>query len=241
MRPVFQIAFVLVSSVALSAATAASQTIDDIIARNLEAKGGVETLKSTNSVKMTGNLTSPGAPAAMTMELIAKRPNLVRREMRMGEQSMISAFDGTTVWVKQGGGAAQTLTGPEAEQLKQGAEFDSVFLNYKEAGHLVELVGTEPVNGKPAHHVKVTRKGGQIQHYYLDAATGLDVKMTMDTEQAGIKLKVETELSDYRNVSGRMVPFKMRQFTNGTPAGEITFETVEFNVPLDAALFAPPK
>jgi hypothetical protein len=80
-----------------------------------------------------------------------------------------------------------------------------------------------------------------IQHYYLDAESGLEVKMTMDAEQAGMKLKVDTELSDYRNISGRMVPFKMKQSTNGTPAGEITFETVEFNVPLDAALFAASK
>jgi outer membrane lipoprotein-sorting protein len=219
----------------------AGQTVDDIVAKNLKAKGGLETLKGTNSVKMTGTLNAPSAPMPMTMELIAKRPNLVRREMRMGEQAMISGFDGRSAWVRQGTGPAQILSGPEAEQLKQAAEFDSVFLNYKEAGHTIELVGTEPVNGKPAHHLKITRKDGVIQHYYLDADSSLEVKMTMDAEQAGMKLKVDTELSDYRSVSGRMVPFKMRQFTNGNPAGEITFQTVEFNVPLDDSLFAVAK
>lgn len=238
MRPVL-IAAAAVTFVT-GASLAAAQSLDEIVAKNLEAKGGIATLQSTDSVRMTGTLTSPGAPA-VSMELIARRPNLVRREMRMGEQVLTSGFDGTSAWVKQGTAPAQTLTGLEAVMLKQGAEFDSVFLNYKEAGHTIELVGTEPVNGKPAHHIKVTRKGGQIQHYYLDTATGLDIKMTMDTEQAGRKLKVETELTDYRNVSGRMVPFKMRQFTNGSPAGEITFEKVEFNVPLNPDLFAPSK
>lgn len=231
-------ASVLIAVAALAMPAATAQTLDAIIAANLQAKGGVDTLNSTNSVRMTGTLESPAAPQPMKMELLAKRPNLVRREMRLGEQTMISAFDGTTAWVRQGDGPPRTLTGPEAEQLEQAAEFDSVFLNYKAAGHTVELVGTEPVNAKPAHHLKVTRKGGQVQHYYLDAASGLEVKMSMDIEQAGIKLKVDTELSDYRNVDGRMVPFKMRQFTNGNPAGEITFEKVEFNVPLDPALFA---
>lgn len=238
MRAAFQIA--TAAACLMFSAPVAAQTLEDIIKKNIEAKGGAATLQGTDSVRMIGTLTSPGTPA-VTMELMARRPNLVRREMRMGEQVLISAFDGTTAWVKQGATPVQTMTGLEAEMLKQGAEFDTVFLNYKSAGHQIELVGTEPVNGKPAHHVKVTRTGGQIQHYYLDAATGLDVKMSMDTEQAGRKLKVDTELLDYRNVSGRMVPFKMRQFTNGSPAGEITFETVEFNVPLDTTLFAPSK
>ena len=241
MRRSLQIAALLVVALALPAAPGAAQTLDEIIARNLEAKGGIETLKGTKTVRMTGALESPSAPLPMTIKLEAKRPNLMRREMRMGEQAMISAFDGTSAWVKQGDGPVQTLSGPEAEQLKQGAEFDSVFLNYKEAGHKVEFVGTETVGGKPAHHLRVTRKEGQVQDYYIDAASGLEVKMSMETEQAGIKLKVDTELSDYRNVDGRMVPFKMRQFTNGNPAGEITFKTVEFNVPLDDALFEPRK
>lgn len=222
-------------------ALAPAQTVDDIVARNIKAKGGVETLKGTSSVRMTGTLTAPSAPMPMTMELIAKRPNLVRREMRMGERAILSGFDGKNAWVKQGPNPAQTLSGAEADQLRQGAEFDTVFLNYKQAGHTIELVGSEPVNGKPAHHLKVTRKDGPVQHYYLDAESGLEVKMTMDTEQGGMKMKVDTELSDYRNVGGRMVPFKMRQFTNGDPAGEIAFDKVEFNVPLDDALFAPSR
>lgn len=240
MRHLRRLAAVLIAGLALPSMTAA-QTVEEIIAKNIEAKGGIETLQATKSVRMTGSLESPSAPMPMTITLEAKRPNLMRREMRMGEQSMVSAFDGTTAWVKQGNGPARILSGPEAEQLAQGAEFDSVFLNYKEAGHKVELLGKEQVNGKPAHHLRVTRKEGPVQDYYIDVASGLEVKMSMKTEQAGIELDVDTELSDYRNVDGRMVPFKMRQFTNGKPAGEITFKSVEFNVPLDDAQFEPPK
>lgn len=241
MRRTLQIATFLIFAAVHWAPSAAAQTVDEIIAKNLEAKGGIETLQATRTVRMTGTLESPGAPSSMTIKLEAKRPNLMRREMRMGDQSMISAFDGTTAWVQQGEGPARTLSGPEAEQLRQGAEFDSVFVNYKEAGHRIELIGTETVNGKPAHHLRVTRKEGQVQDYYIDVASGLEVKMSMDTEQAGIKLRVDTELSDYRRINGRMVPFKMRQSTNGQPAGEITFQSVEFNVPMDDAHFAPPK
>jgi hypothetical protein len=64
--------------------------------------------------------------------------------------------------------------------------------------------------------------------------------MVMDAEQAGVKMKVETELADYRTVSGRTVPFRLRQFTNGTLAAEITFDNVQFNVAVEDALFHRP-
>jgi hypothetical protein len=241
MRRTAQFTAALLALTVLCGAPAAAQTVDEIVAKNLKAKGGADILKSTNSVRMSGTLTAPGAPAPMTILLVARRPNLVRRDMKMGEQVLTSGFDGTSAWVKQGPGVAQVISGPQADQVKQGAEFDSVFLNYKDQGHTIELVGNETLDGKPVHHLKVTRKDGLVQHYYLDAGTGLETKMTMDTEQAGMKLKAETELSDYRNVGGRTVPFRMRQSTNGTPAGEIVFDKIEFNVPLDDAVFQPAK
>jgi outer membrane lipoprotein-sorting protein len=223
-----------------SAVAAGAQTLDDVIARNLQAKGGAEMLKSTNSVRMTATLASPGQPGDITITMLLKRPNLMRREMAMGGRTMVFGFDGATAWARQGDGPAEPVTGPQADQLKQSAEFDSVFLNYKELGHTIELVGQESSGGKPVYHVKVTRKEGPVQHYYLDAETGLEQKMVMEMDQGGMKVTVETQLSDYRTVDGRVLPYKIRQLANGAPAAEITTEKVEFNVPVDEAVFKMP-
>jgi outer membrane lipoprotein-sorting protein len=220
--------------------TADAQTLEAIIAKNLEAKGGVAMLKGTESVRMVATVSSPSQPGEMTITMLLKRPNLLRREMSMGGRTMVFGFDGATAWARQGEGPAQPLTGPTADQLKQSAEFDSVFLNYKEAGHTVELVGQETSGGKPVHHLKVTRKDGPVQHYYLDVDTGLEQKMVTETDQGGMKVTVETELTDYRPVEGRVLPFKVRQLTNGQLVGEITTQKVEFNVPIDNASFGMP-
>jgi outer membrane lipoprotein-sorting protein len=238
--PVSLTAVLIAVTLAAPSFAAPQGSVDEIVAKTLKAKGGVEALRGTNTVRMRGKLNPPGVPQDVMVEMLAKRPNLVRREMKMGEMTVLSGYDGSNVWVKKGEDAAQNLTGPQADQVKQQLEFDSVFLDYKAQGHTIALVGQETLNGKPVHHVKVTRKDGQVQEYYLDAATGLETRMAMDVEQSGIKLKAETEFSDYREVAGRMVPFKMKNFTNGTPAGEITFEQIEFNVPIDDAQFRAP-
>ena len=225
-------------------------------ARNLEAKGGLETLKATNTVRMTGRFKTQAGDMPMTT--FAKRPNLVRREAELTppapqgapsgqtppKQKMISASDGRTVWVKVGASSPQEVPAGQAEDMRNdAAEFDSIFVDYKQKGHKIELVGKETKDGKAQYHLKVTRRNGPVQHYYLDAETGLESKIITDVDQNGMKLTVETELGDYRKVEGRMVPFRTKQSTNGQIAAEMNIETIEFNLPLDDSLFRfpPPK
>jgi outer membrane lipoprotein-sorting protein len=232
---------------------AEAQTLDEVITRNLQAKGGLETLKATNTVKMTGRFKTQGIEMLMTTW--AKRPNLVRREAeftpppRPGDpagqtppaQKNISASDGKTVWVIMGNAPPQAVPGAQAEGVKNDAEFDSIFVNYREKGHRIELVGRETQDGKPVFHLKVTRKDGPVQHYFLDTGTGLESKIVTDVDQNGMKLSVETELSDYRQVEGRMVPFRTKQSANGTTAAEMSVETIQFNLPMDDSMFRMPK
>lgn len=46
---------VFVATLVLVAPSAHAQTVDEIVARNIQAKGGYELLKSTNSVRTTGS------------------------------------------------------------------------------------------------------------------------------------------------------------------------------------------
>lgn len=241
MRRSLHLTFLLSALVAVPSASA--QTLDEVIAKNLAAKGGVEKLKSTTTVRMSGvvSLSQPGAPGAQSikMSVMAKRPNLVRQERSMDGQSMAFGFDGTTAWQSTPMGV-RPLTGAQADGLKNDAEFDPLFLSYKEQGHQVELAPDETLNGRKVHHLKVRRKSGPLQHYYLDVETGLDAKIVTEGEMAGGKPLPEMLLSDYRTVDGRTVPFKLQQMVDGRVAAEITFDSIEFNVPIEDAVFRMP-
>lgn len=223
-----------------AASDARAQTIDDIIAKNIKAKGGLEKLKGTNSVRMTGTATVQGT--RVPVMTVSKRPNLMRNEMEMAGQKLIQAFDGTSMWMSMPGMAPQEVPpGPQTDILKRNSQFDPVFIDYKEKGHKIDYKGKETDAGKEVHHLVVTTKDGPVAHYYIDAATGLETKTVMDIDDPAMKGKLETRMSDYRNVEGRMIPFSMMQVMNGTTVAEMKFEKVEFNVPLDDALFKMPK
>jgi outer membrane lipoprotein-sorting protein len=234
----------LMAAVCLIPALASAQTLDDIIAMNLKAKGGLEKIKATSTVRMTGHVTVKADPAgpAKTVEIVslAKRPNLMRREQMVDGQRMVSAFDGTTLWTQRGTEPPQEARGPQAAYARQDAEFDSVFVDYKEKGTTIKLIGTEKRDGADVFHLTVTKKGGPPQEYYLDAATGLEKAVSVTVAPGGRPNTIETQLSDYREVDGRMIPFEIRQLVNGAVGASTTLDKVEFDVPLADELFRMP-
>jgi outer membrane lipoprotein-sorting protein len=212
--------------------------VDDLIARNLAAKGGVEKLRALTSVKMTGHIKGPAAAEPVTTW--AKRPNFRRRENVREGQTFVLAFDGKTVWGINPliSSRPREITGPQADMTRQDADdFDSVLLDYKEKGRTIELVGTEPVQGVTMHRLRITSKTGQIQEIYLNAETMLESKMVMQVEQAGRKGIVALEFSNYKTIDGITLPLRIRQTFNGQPMTEVTYDSVQFNIPMDDALF----
>jgi outer membrane lipoprotein-sorting protein len=224
---------------------ARAQTVDDIIAMNLKAKGGIEKIRATDTVRMTGHLNAKDDPSGQaktaTISSLAKRPNMMRREQTIDGEKMISAFDGSSLWMSRGTMPPEEAPGPQAAYQKQDAEFDSVFVDYKQKGTAIHLVGTEKRDGMDVFHLKVTKRGGPPQDFYLDAATGLEKVIAVTIAPGGKPTTITTELTDYREVDGRMVPFTIRQLVNGTVNASTTIDKIEFNVPLDDSLFKMPS
>ena len=220
--------------------SASAQSVDDIVAKNLEAKGGVAVLKQTMSVRTVATAATPNGQVTITS--ISKRPNLMRNEVSGAGQNFVIGFDGTTAWIAPQGMPAQAMPpGPQTEMMKQTSQIDSPFLDYRAKGMKVELAGTEPEGERKLHHLVVTPKAGPRMHYYIDATTGLESRLVIESAEGGPTTRMEIRFSDYRTVDGRTVPFSTTQVINGNEAGQIKFEKIEFNVPLDDSIFKMAK
>jgi outer membrane lipoprotein-sorting protein len=228
--------------IAGSAAVGHAQTVDEIVAKNLESRGGIEKWKSIQSMKLTGTIDSGGQTIGLTAW--SKRPNLSRQETSFQGKQMVQAFDGTHVWVLSAGAAdnkPQEIKGAQADLARAQADFDSVLLNYKEKGHKVELVGKETDEGHPVYHLKVTRKNGEIQQYFLDGDTGIERKITSTLKgPAGQTATATIEFGDYRDVDGVLAPFSIKNTIDGRLISQVTVSKVEFNVPVEDSLFQMP-
>jgi outer membrane lipoprotein-sorting protein len=249
MRKVFRLAAAAAIAV-LYVCPVAAQSVDELIAKNLKARGGEEKLRALTSMRITGKVSVQGMQLPMTVT--AKRPNMMRQEMQIQDKKVVTAYDGTTAWMinpMMGADAAQEVQGPQADMTREQSDFDGPLMDYKTKGTTVELVkgdgpdGTEKLaDGSKVYKLKITRKGGRVQYLYLDADSGIEVKTTNTIEQGGQSMNIETELADYRAEEGIMVPHSVRNTVNGQPLMQMTVEKVEFNVPFEDALFKmPPK
>jgi outer membrane lipoprotein-sorting protein len=224
---------------ALVASRVSAQTVDEIVARNIQAKGGAEKIKAVQSMKQASHIKIQGMSATMTTYF--KRPNLSRQEMSIAGAQIIAAFDGTTAWginPMAGQTTPQPLPGASAEQARREADFDPPLLDYKTKGTKVEFVGTEPAGGGKSYlHLTVTDKQGTVTQVYLDSTTALEAKIVAQ----GPTGPIETALSDYRDVNGLKLPFAIKTTTGGVVAADVVVDSIQFNVDMPATLFSMPK
>jgi outer membrane lipoprotein-sorting protein len=218
----------------LPVSLAARQSADDIVGKHLAAKGGLERLKAITTIRQTTEMVREGT--TMRMVVAAKRPNLTRQELTVNGKTIVQIFDGTSAWMINpfmGSTEPVALTGPEADMTREQSTFDSPLVDYQGRGTTVEIVGTEEVGGRRAHHLKVTSKTGQIQHVYIDTETFLESRVTTETPKG----TVDQYFSDFRDVNGVKIPFAIKTNVAAMGAIDIKVLKVEVNPALDDSLF----
>jgi outer membrane lipoprotein-sorting protein len=235
---------VLALGLVVTALPARAQTpsVDELVAKNLTARGGADKLRGVQTMKMTGTINVQGMDMPITV--MTKRPNLLFQEMSMQGQRMVSAFDGAKVWAINPmlGPAARELTGSQADMIRDQASFDGPLVNYKDRGDTLELAGSADLGGTKAWKLKLTRKiGGRTMFIYVDADTGLEKQWSTTVEQGGMTIDVDTVMLDYQPTpEGILVPRTMRTLVGGQQQGLLKVLTVEYNTPIEDAAFQMP-
>jgi hypothetical protein len=220
-----------------------AQTADELVQKNIEAKGGLDKMKAIKSVRMTGKLIGGGGFTAVVGQE-NERPNLVRQTFSLQGMTEISAYDGTTGWQIEpfGGHKDPELIGEDdLRGLVRAADFDGPLVDYKEKGNTVEYLGHDIVDGDDALRLKVTLKNGDIIYYYLDPDTFLEIRKETQEFIRGTIRESVSQMGSYKPVAGVMYPYWMTEGSKANPDGQtITIEKIEVNVPINPSDFAVP-
>jgi hypothetical protein len=235
-----------VLAIAASLAVAAplpAQTVDEIVAKNIEARGGLEKLKAIRSAKMTGRMTiGPGSEAPMVIEV--KRPNKMRLDVTVQGMTLTQAYDGKTGWQINPFGGSKNAEPMSAEDLKEAeeqADIDGPLVDWKTKGHKVELAGKDKVEGTDVYKLRVTLKNGNVQYIYLDADSYLDIKTEEKRSVRGTEVETEQTIGDYKEVGGLLIPHSFENGAKGKPEKQkITIEKIELDLPVEDDRFAMP-
>ncbi|MBO0911499.1 MAG: hypothetical protein J2P13_06865 [Acidobacteria bacterium] len=239
MRHVVAVLLAMCSLPALSFA----ETADELIAKNIQARGGMEKIKAVKTLSMTGKFEGGGGFTASVGQE-TERPNLIRETFSLQGMTEVEAYDGTAAWRIRpfGGKKDPELMGEDAlRNLLLDADFDGPLVDYKEKGSRVEYLGRDVVDGDDALRLKVTLKNGDIIYDYLDPDTYIEIRREIQQFIRGSLRERVMGLGSYKPVNGVMYPFSITQGTRDHPDNEtVTVEKMEANLKFDPRDFALP-
>ena len=246
---------VICSCLGLSTPAAAKQlTAEEIVARNVEARGGLEAWRNLQTMIWTGQLESDSAPTpSMAFTLEEKRPNKTRFEITGAGAHTMRIFDGMHGYKvrarREGTPDIQPYSREELDFARDSQAIDGPLIDYQARGSTVKLVGTEKLEDHKTYHLAVQFASGGQQDVWVDAKTFLELRVdrpAYSNAAAGGALAVRAGsvpvyYRNYKSFDGVQIPtlIEIGVGTRRTP-DRMQIERVALNSSIDDRMFQRP-
>jgi photosynthetic reaction center cytochrome c subunit len=224
-----------------------TETVDQVIAKYVQALGGQPALQNAKTRVATGTVTNRDLTTA-NVTMTEKNTGEARIELATQPNPTIRATNGTVSWQIGGGGPgsgvnARDITGFQVQQGFRLADF-SLPLHFKER---YQNLSVNTVYDKVDGNQDVVLTGSPYpkvaEELAFDRESGLLLRRTITSGSAGgfgiMALGEQIDYSDYRDVSGVKVPFALRHSTWNAVTTE-KFTDVKINAPVADTIFGKP-
>ena len=225
----------LLAAIVLAAlpVAAATPTAEELIAKNLEARGGAAKLQAIKSMHTVGTIRVGGGLDAK-VESWTVALEKYRSDFSLQGMTAIQSWDGSDAWVVRPFGGRkepQKLSADDSKDLVDAADLAGPFVDWQGKGSKVEYLGTEDIDGTDAHKVRVTLKNGDSKYVYLDPDAFLEIRVVSHRMIRGQDEVATVDLGEYEKVDGIYFPFEI---------GRNHLDKIELNPAMDAKMFAFP-
>jgi len=220
-----------------------AQTADEIVAKHIEAIGGVDKWKATKAIEMNNKFTVQGMDIESKTIIVSGKS--LRTDISAMGQEIISAVDGETGWSQSpammgGTGEPEDMPGALIKETRKQIYLGGLLLNYKENGSTIALVGKEKLDGVDVYHLKLTEKGGDITDLFISTSNYYVLKSTGKRNIQGKEIDAEVNFSNFKQVEGLTFPYSMEMAS--PMGGMMTIETasIKLNPKIDESIFKKP-
>jgi hypothetical protein len=223
-----------------------AQTAEELVGKNIQAKGGLDKIKSAKTRLTVGKVKGAGRRRATVaaFKQMNMRPNFYRQNLSMQGMTAVQAYDGSVGWQTnpfRGRKDPELMGEDNLRDLLMDADFDGPLVDYAEKGNKIEYLGHDLVDGDDALRLKVTLKNGDLVYYYLDPDTYLEIRKEIQQFVRGSVRERVVDLGSYKPVDGVMYPFSISEGPRSNPGAQMTtVQKIEVNVAFQESDFALP-
>jgi hypothetical protein len=232
----------VIVGVALCGVAAPALSLEELVARHVEARGGLEKLRAVQSLRLTGKLVFTGGSFELAYSEVIKRPGMVRAEYTAQGLTAVQVWNGKEGWQIapfQGRKDPERQSRDDSKGLIDDSDIDGPLVDAAAKGSTLEYLGTEDVDGTDAHKIRVSQRDGDTLTVFLDPDYFLTIRIRYQHIVRGAEAQTETDFGTYERVDGIAIPFS---YETGTPDGprnqKVIVEKAEINVPVDSGVFA---
>jgi hypothetical protein len=237
---------VLLATSAAAATVQSTPTADDIIARNVAARGGLDKLRTLTTLKRSGRLVIPGFGAEIAVVEWKGHGEDYRQDVTFQGLTAVQSYDGHEAWQIdpfQGRKDPARMSADESKAFALNADIAGPFVDYKAKGHRVEYLGTEDLDGTPAHKLRVSLKSGDESTYWIDPDTWMVIRELDRTTVRGSEQWTEVDFGEYEQVGGVYVAMTEDQGPKGSDSSrkqKLSYDQAEANPAVPATFYAFP-
>lgn len=222
-------------------------TAEEIVARNVAARGGLDAWRGVHAMLWAGRVENGGGPTSSARFVLEQaRPNRTRFGVSVTGEESLRVFDGQRGWKmrpKQGiRPDVQPFSAEEIRFAKDAEVIDGPLIDYAAHGNRISLGGLEDVEGKKAWRIDVLRGSGASETVWIDADTFLDLRYERTSyKPKGDEVKISIHYHDFRKFDGVQIPTVLDLGGGGSAASSrMVIEQVLINPELDEFAFAEP-
>ncbi|WP_299122953.1 outer membrane lipoprotein-sorting protein [uncultured Winogradskyella sp.] len=228
-----------------------SQTAEEIISTYFENTGGIEAWSKLEGVKISAKINQSGMEFPAEIIQLKEGQRMVILNIQ-GQTVKQNVFDGEVLWnTNMMTQKAEKSDQETTDNMKlESTSFPDPFLNYKEKGFTIELLGEEEIAGTNTFKIKLTKKPmivdskpeENVTYYFFDTENYVPIATQSEIKSGPAKGKVsETTFSDYQEVDGIYFAYSMTQGLKGQPGFSLSVDKIELNPEIDAKEFAYPE
>lgn len=226
---------------AFSLASIKAQTADEVVNKHIEAVGGAANWKKVTSLVQTGSMSVQGTDITVVRSVLhTKGTRQDISVMGMNGYQILTPTAGWNFMPFQGQTAAEPMTQDDVKESQDDLDAQGSFIDYKEKGHTVELIGSEDVEGTDCFKLKVALKSGRTETIFIDKKSYNMIKSISVRKANGQEMELATTYSNFQKLpEGIVVPMSMNLPLGPGMNVDFALSKVEVNKPIDEVIFKP--
>ena len=220
-----------------------SESLDDIINRNISARGGKENISSITT--LFSDVKAKAANYDLNYKIYIEFPDKFRFDMNLLNTNYSTIINNNQAWIIDDSVARvippeqiQSING-EIKQLM--LYFLPPVFDYKKKNIKVENLGHDTVNKQKVVKIKLTFPDMTEITEYLDIQTYLELKSHYKKNISGSSAEFDVFFSNYRKVNNITIPFSIEVKEGESVLSKIGINSVDINSRFKPTTFKPSK